>query len=115
MFPLNPKETNMQYKTICLELLQQRPQLHDRLRKHRMLLPTLELYASQLKASHQKWKELLSQANPGSDAMQIACEALEIVLKELQDRLPSASPPDESEPLSPDAAMAYLRPHTPPA
>ena len=32
----------MQYKTIVLELLQQRPELHEQLRKTRRLLPTLE-------------------------------------------------------------------------
>ena len=30
----------MQYKTIVLELLQQRPEMHDQLRKDRKLLPT---------------------------------------------------------------------------
>ena len=32
----------MQYKTIIHELLQQRPQMHEQLRKSRKLLPTLE-------------------------------------------------------------------------
>ena len=39
----------MQYKTIVLELLQQRPEIHDQLRSQRMLLPTMEHYASELK------------------------------------------------------------------
>ena len=47
----------MQYKTIVLELLQQRPEMHDQLRRNRMLLPTLELYASELKTSHEAWKD----------------------------------------------------------
>ena len=102
----------MQYKTIILELLQQRPEMHDQLRKERKLLPTLELYAKELKTSHEAWKELLSQARPGSDPSQIASEALEMALKELEDRLPSASPPDDNEPLSLDAAMAFIRRHT---
>jgi hypothetical protein len=37
------------------------------------------------------------------------------VIKELQDRLTSGSPPLGSEPLSLDAAMAFVRVHTPPA
>jgi hypothetical protein len=105
----------MQYKTIVLELLQQRPQLHDQLRKERRLLPALEFYAKGLKASHEAQKILLSQARPGSDPSQIASEALEIALKELEASLPSASPPDDEEPLSLDEAMAFIRRHTPPA
>ena len=104
----------MQYKTIILELLQQRPEIHDELRSNRMLLPTLERYASALKASHEAWKDLLSEAKPNSDASQIASEALEIALKELEDRLSSGSPPDDNEPLSLEAAMAFIR-RTPPA
>ena len=37
----------MQYKTIILELLEQRPQMHEELRQSRKLLPTLEFYASE--------------------------------------------------------------------
>ena len=99
----------MQYKTIILELLQQRPQMHEQLRKNRKLLPTLELYAKELKTSHEAWKELLSQLRPGSDQSQIASEALEMALKELEDRLPSESPPDDNEALFLDAAMAFIR------
>ena len=36
----------MQYRTIIHELLQQRPQMHDQIRKSRKLLPTLELLLS---------------------------------------------------------------------
>ena len=36
-----------------------------------------------------------------------------MALKELEDRLPSASPPDDSEALSLDEAMAFIRSHTP--
>jgi len=102
----------MQYKTIVLELLQQRPRISHQLRRTRRLLPTLELYAKELKTSHEAWKELLSQAKPGSDQSQIACAALEMALKELEDRLPSESAPDGMAPLSLDGAMAYIRRHT---
>src|SRR5271166_6224573 len=104
-------ETTMQYKTIVLELLRERTELHEQLRLARKLLPTLELYAQDLKTSHEAWKEQLSQARPGSDPSQIASEALEMALKDLEERLPSASP-DDSHPLSLDAAMAYIRRHT---
>jgi hypothetical protein len=102
----------MQYKTIIHELLQQRPQIRDQLRKSRKLLPTLELYAHELKTSHEAWKELLSQLRPGSDKSQIASEALEIACKEMEDRLPSATSRDGNEPLVLDAAMLFLRRHT---
>jgi hypothetical protein len=106
------KETTMQYKTIVLELLQQRPQMHEQLRKERKLLTTVEFYAHELKESHEAWKETLGQQRPGSDQSQIRSEALELALKELEDRLPSESETGEEEAISLDEAMAYLRNHT---
>ena len=104
----------MEYKTIILELLQQRPEIHDQLRKERKLLLTMEHYAKELKTSHQAWTELLAHMRPGSDRSQLYSEALEIALKELQDRLPSASGPEESDRQFLDAAMLFIRkPRTP--
>jgi len=105
-------EANMQYKTMVHELLKERTQLHEQLRKERTLLPVIERHARELRESHEAWKELLSQLRPGSDKSQIASEALEIALKELEDRLPSASPRDDQDPLILDAAMLFLRRHT---
>jgi len=105
----------MQYKTIVLELLEDRAELHRSLRAAKTLLPAIYRYASELKASHEEWKDRLSQARPGSDASQIASEALELALKDLESRLPSESAPAGVEPLSLDEAMAFLRRHTPPA
>ena len=102
----------MQYKTIVYELLQQRHQMHEQLRKERKLLATMELHAMVLKTSHEAWKEVLSQAKPGSDPSQIASEALEMALRELEDRLPAESL-QEDETLSLNAAMAFIRRHTP--
>ena len=102
----------MQYKTIVLELLKERTELHEQLRLTRRLLPTLETCARELKASHESWKETLSEAKPDSDPSQIASEALELAIKELEDRLPSVSPPDDKEPLSLDEAMASIHSHT---
>ena len=102
----------MQYKTIVLELLQQRQEMHDQLRKDRRLLTTMEQYARELKTSHEAWKETLGQAQPGSDQSQIAFEALEMALKDLEDRLPPASHPSDNETLSLDGAMAFIRSHT---
>jgi hypothetical protein len=104
----------MQYKTIVLELLQQRPEIHDRLRRQRKLLLTMERYAKELKTTHQAWIELLSQMRPGSDRSQLSSEAMEIALKELKDRLPSTSPLDASASQFLDAAMLFVRkPRTP--
>jgi len=102
----------MQYKTIVLELLKERKELHEQLRLTRRLLPTMETCARELKASHETWKETLAQASPGSDPTQIASEALELALKELEDRLPSVSAQDDQEPLSLDQAMAHVLGHT---
>ena len=104
----------MQYKTMVLELLQQHPQLYQQLLSRRTLLSTLESHARWLRARHEAWKHSLSQAKPGSEASQIASEALEMALKELEDHLPSGLPPHESEPLSLDAAMAFVRGRTRP-
>lgn len=105
----------MQYKTIILELLLQRQEMYEQLRKHKLLLATMDLYASELKSSHDHWKETLSQENPDSDPSQIASVALELALQELQERLPSASPPDDSETLSLEETIAFIRAHTQPA
>ena len=102
----------MQYKTIVHEMLMQRPQMHEQLRKERKLLITLELYAMELKTSQEGWTELLTPLRPGSDPLQISSEALELALKELEDRLPGESPQNE-EGLFLDAAMLFTRSRTP--
>ena len=102
----------MQYKTIVLELLKERTELHEQLRLTRRLLPTLETCSRELKASHETWKETLTQAHPDSDSSQISSQAMEMALRELEDRLPSMSPQDDLEPLSLDKAMAFARSHT---
>jgi len=98
----------MQYKTIVLELLKERTELHEQLRLTRRLLPTLETCARQLKTSHETWKETLTEANPGSDPSQIASEAMEMAIKELEDRLPPASKEDSTDTLPLDQAMAFV-------
>ena len=99
----------MQYKTIVLQLLEQHPEHYHQLRKGRQLLPTLEIYSLQLKTIHEEWTQTLSQAQPHSDPIQISSEALEIALKEFEDRLPIATRRDENETLSLDQAMAFVR------
>ena len=99
----------MQYKTIILELIQQRPEMHEQLRQERKLLTTMEMYASELKQSHEAITHQLRQASPDSEPSQISSQAFEMALKELEDRLPSASAMDDHEELSLDAAMAHVR------
>jgi hypothetical protein len=102
----------MHYKTIVLELLEQRPRMREELKHSRKLLPTLEFYASELRDSHEEWKGRLLEAKPDSDPSQISSQAIELALKELEDRLPSESNQDESETLSLDQAMAHISRHT---
>ena len=99
----------MQYKTIILEMLEQRPRMREELRQSRKLLSTMERYATELKSSHEAWKERLREARPGSDPSQIASEAMELALKEMEDRLPVALSSETSESQVLDAAMLFLR------
>ncbi len=103
----------MQYMTIVLELLRERKELHEQLRLTRRLLPTLERCALELRESHFAWTDHLLEMNPDRDRTQIASEAMEIAVKELEDRLPSALPPDDQEPLSLDKAMAFIQSPSP--
>ena len=100
----------MQYKTIVLDLLKERKELHEQLRLTRRLLPTMESLARDLKARHDHWKETL--ATPDSDPILISSEAMEMALSELEDRLPSVHREDDGEALSLDQAMAFLQSHS---
>lgn len=105
----------MQYKTIVLELLQQRSELHEGLRKSRKLLQTVNAYATALKAKHKAWMDVLRPTRSESEHSLVSSEALELALEDLVEALDSGSPPpDENAPLSLEAAMAFLRRHTPP-
>lgn len=99
----------MQYQQIVHELLEQQTELHEKLRLTRRLLPTIEAYAKELKASHKEWRETLIDSRPGSDPMQLESEAMELAVKEMEDRLESESQMSDQEALSLDAAMASLK------
>jgi division protein CdvB (Snf7/Vps24/ESCRT-III family) len=99
----------MHYKTIALELIQENPELYERLRSSKMLMTAMDAYAIELKASHETWDEKLNRAMPGNDPRQIASEAMELAVQELKERLPSGSPATEADPLSLGAAMRFLR------
>lgn len=99
--------------TIVLELLQDSPELYERLRSTKRLLPAMDAYAIDLKASHEAWKSAIALRRPGSDPAQVASEALELAIEDLKARLPWASAEDEAGPMTLDAAMAYLKRRTP--
>ena len=99
----------MQYKTLTLQLIRAYPEIHNQLKSARAMLPTVDRLARELKTRHEELKSLLAQERPGSD-LQISSEALEIALKELEEKLSAATAMEEAEPLSLDAAMAFLRP-----
>jgi hypothetical protein len=105
----------MLYKTMVLELLQNRPAVHEKLRRQRMLLKAMEFYAGELKDLHEAGKQHLAETMPGSDQSQIASQALELALKELEGILPSDSSTEEADQPSLDDFMTYLRDRTPPA
>ena len=105
----------MQYKTIVGEILQQQPELYEQLLASHTLLTTMDRYAVELKASHEAWMDRLSQRRPGSNRSQLSSEALEIALWELEHGLRLEFPPDGSNPLTLDEAMAFIRGHGPTA
>jgi hypothetical protein len=105
----------MQYKTITLELIQENLPLYERLRNGKMLLTAMEAYAIDLKTSHDRWKAELAWSMPDAHSSQIAGAALELAVQELQTRLSCESPEHAAEPLTLDAAMNYVRGHSPPA
>ena len=102
----------MQYKTIALELLQQREELHEQLRLTRRLRPVMEALATELRDQHLSWIQTLWAERPGSDPSQISSEAMELALKDMEDRLPSASQQGDQDELSLDTLMASIRNHT---
>lgn len=104
----------MQYKTIVLEMLKDRRELHEQLRLTRRLLPTMETCAKVLKVSHEYWKQNLADLNPGSDSSQISSEAMELAMKELEDRLPAASGQHAEELPTLEQITAFLIPPSPP-
>ena len=100
----------MQYKSIAMEILKD----HPTLRTEATMLQDVERLAIQLRDNHLAWKDRLMKARPGSDEAQIASEALELAIEEVLHTSASASEADEAQaPLSLDAAMAFVRRHTP--
>jgi hypothetical protein len=104
----------MLYKTIMLEMIQDRPGLYFELKSTNRLLPAVESYASELRTRHQAWKQAMASRRPESSPAQVASDALELAVEDMTSRLPSESA-DEAEIFSLDEAMNYLRKATPTA
>ena len=98
----------MHYRSIVLELLQQRPRACERLKKQHMMLEAVNSFGSILKLNHEAIMQQMLEANPGSDPTQIKQAAFEIALSHLEEALPSESDQDGEESLSLDQAMAHL-------
>lgn len=81
----------MQYKTIVLELIHDRPQMQEELRRQGNLLQALDHYSLHLKSRHEFWKNSLANLHPESRPLQIASQAGELALEELVASLPPAS------------------------
>jgi hypothetical protein len=105
----------MQYKTITLQLLEQRTELANSLRRRKQLLATMESLALALKTRHEAWKQRLLLTQPGSSESQRNSASLEFALRELEERLPPALPPDDSTGFNLEEAMAFLLAPLPPA
>lgn len=97
----------MQYKTIVLEMLKQNQPLHDELRANRTLLATVDRAAAELKSRHNDYMKQMAARHPEMEANAAYSAAFEMALKELEDRLLTASQADDQE-LSLDQAMASV-------
>jgi hypothetical protein len=105
----------MQYKTMVLGLLLERPQACRRLKKQRMLLEAVNTFASILKLNHEAIIQDTLQAQPNGNPIQIASQALEIALQHLTEALPSESDRADELGLSLDRVMADLLKDSPTA
>lgn len=105
----------MTYQTMILELMMQRPRTLKELRSNRVLFPAIELYAKQLRQIHQSWKRHLFQNSLECCEEQIASEALEFALMEVQELFPTEPSDEVGIPFSLASLMAFLRAQTPTA
>lgn len=104
----------MQYKTIILEMLEDRADLYERLRKEGTLLATMERLSGDLKAAHGRFEDDLRQRSPFSSDAQVSSAAMELAVSEMETILDSMEPPNDTSAFDLDDAMAFLRKHAPP-
>ena len=91
----------MLYKTIVHELLKQNRPLHNRLRHEGTILEALDYYATELKTSHEEWKERLALSHPERAPEHRNQQASELALSAMVNRLSSVSAgePDHRQPV----------------
>ena len=103
----------MPYKTIILSLLEQHPVIYQALKSNGTLLTALDSYAQTLQERHDYWAAQLSGKQPQGSAQTLRSQAMELAIRDVRESLPTEA--EETEPVDLDAAMSYLRRHTPPA
>jgi hypothetical protein len=81
----------MQYQSIILQLIQDRPGLYKRLRQEHQLLQTVQLLAAELRQTHLDCQRQLRQDQPHLAEEQISSLAFEIALTEYLELLHHAS------------------------
>jgi hypothetical protein len=105
-------EVPMLYKTIVLELLQQVEEIYSLLLRRRTMMPTLDRYAVELKDIHQAWIDRLTRQSPAGDTTLLGSEALELAIRDVQNRLRIEFQPDDGTSFL-DGAIANGRNPTP--
>lgn len=98
----------MQYKTIVLELLQQRPLACERLKKQRMMLEAVETFSSILKLNHEAIIQEMLEADSAANLVQVTQAAFEIAVNHLEEVLPSDSDQEGDDSLLSHQANARL-------
>ena len=83
--------------------------MYERLLSSKRLLTAMDAYATELKASHEAWKNLLDQAHPGSDPRQIASEAMELAVRTSRTVYPPRHRWTQRNRLSLDELMNHFR------
>ena len=102
----------MHYTSIVLQMIEDRPILHESLRQQRRLLATLNQLALALKMSQESWQAKLASTDPNHDPSQRTSQSLELAIQELSDSLPNESSEGGGS-LALQAAMAFIRRHMP--
>lgn len=105
----------MNYKTIILGLIEQQPEWFNEVSRGRSRLRTLHRLARQLKTRHEFWQEACFQTWRDCDPIQLSSMALELALAELEALYGPDRRLTETESLSLEEAMNYLRPPSLPA
>ena len=73
----------MQYKTIILQLIEDRPSLHHKLASSDTLLSTLNRLAAEFRSLHLELSDQLSRQHPELAAAQVRAQALEYAVPAL--------------------------------